>query len=130
MKSPAQLPLRLYGRAVERGARWPLGMARMRATSDRPRVGYYLWRFPSLTGTYICREVGALRQAGLDVEVFADVCERDELLDGEARAFADGTHYLLPLDPARLTGPAVASISSPTPDGRPRHPSQTRELPC
>ena len=48
------------------------------------------------------REVGALRQAGLDVEVFADVRERDELLDAEARAFVGDTHYLLPIDAGRL----------------------------
>jgi colanic acid/amylovoran biosynthesis glycosyltransferase len=102
VKSRAPLPMRLYGLAVDRAAWWSLGPARAMAPSDRPRVGYYLWRFPSLTGTYIYREVGALRQTGLDVEVFADLRERDELLDAEARAFAADTHYLLPLDLARL----------------------------
>ena len=74
----ASLPLRLYRFAVEHGARWPLGgTARPAPAAGPPRVGYHLWRFPSLTGTYIHREVGALRQAGLDVEVFADIAERD-----------------------------------------------------
>ena len=91
MAPPASLPLRLYRFAVEHGAGWPLGTARSAYPAGPPRVGYYLWRFPSLTGTYIHREIGALRQAGLDVAVFADVRERDELLDAEARAFVGDT---------------------------------------
>lgn len=71
-------------------------------TGGHTRVGYYLWRFPSLTGSYIHREVGALRHAGLDIEVFADMRAADDLLDADARAFINGTHYLLPIDPARL----------------------------
>ena len=98
----ASLPLRLYRFAVEHGAGWPLGTAWSGYPAGPPRVGYYLWRFPSLTGTYIHREIGALRQAGLDVAVFADVRERDELLDAEARAFVGDTHYLLPIDDERL----------------------------
>jgi len=98
---PASLPLRLYRLAVEHGGRWPLGSARAARTGP-PRVGYYVWRFPSLTGSCVQREVGALRQAGVDVEVFADIPERDELLDAEGRAFAGDTHYLLPTDAARL----------------------------
>jgi colanic acid/amylovoran biosynthesis glycosyltransferase len=99
---PAPLPVRLYRFAVEHGARWPLGKAKLATPVGPPRVGYYVWRFPDLTGTYIYREVGALRQAGLDVEVFADVCERHELLDAEARRFAADTRYLLPIDAERL----------------------------
>ena len=70
--------------------------------SGHVRVGYYIWRFPDLTGTYIQREVGALRQAGLDLEVLADLRERDALLDADARALVSGTHYLLPIDAERL----------------------------
>lgn len=99
---PASLPLRLYRFAVEHGGGWPLGGARTAPGSGPPRVGYYVWRFPSLTGACVQREVGALRQAGVDVEVFADLPERDELLDAEARAFAGDTHYLLPTDAGRL----------------------------
>ena len=98
----APLPLRLYRFAVEHGGRWPLGRVRSANAAGRPRVGYYVWRFPALTDTYIQREVGALRQAGLDVEVFADDRDGDELLDAEARGFVADTHYLLPLDGARL----------------------------
>ncbi len=97
----APLPLRLYRFAVEHGARWPLGTVRAANAAGRPRVGYYVWRFPQLTDTYVHREVGALRQSGLDVEVFADDRDADEILDAEARSFVADTHYLLPLDGER-----------------------------
>jgi glycosyltransferase involved in cell wall biosynthesis len=97
----APLPLRVYRFAVEHGARWPLGTVRAGNAAARPRVGYYVWRFPQLTDTYVHREVGALRQAGLDVEVFADDRDGDEVLDAEARSFVADTHYLLPLDGER-----------------------------
>ena len=98
----ASLPLRVYRFAVEHGGAWPLGGMRSAPAAAPARVGYYLWRFPALTGTYIYREVGALRTAGLAVEVFADLPERDELLDAEARAFMADTHYLLPMHAERL----------------------------
>jgi colanic acid/amylovoran biosynthesis glycosyltransferase len=102
VRSRPPLPTRVFGLAVDRVAAWPLGTAPAATASERPRVGYYLWRFPSLTEPYIQREIGALRRAGLDIEVFADQPEQNELLDADARAFAAGTHYLLLLDAARL----------------------------
>jgi len=100
--APVSLPLRLYRSAVAHGARWPLGRPRAAQSREPPRVGYYVWRFPSLTGTYVHREVAALRQAGVAVEVFADIAEDDERLDEEARMLRASTHYVLPTDAGRL----------------------------
>ncbi len=66
------------------------------------RVGYYLWKFPVLTQTFVQREIDALQRAGKRVTVFADVADESSLLDAEARAFAEATHYLMPLDRQRL----------------------------
>lgn len=74
----------------------------MAPSSDPVRVGYYLWRFPSLSETFIQREVAALRQTGLSVEVFADLHAPVEILGSDARAAVADTHYLLPVVAERL----------------------------
>ncbi len=98
----------------------PVGVRRAAA---RPRIGYYVWRFPSLTAACVHREIGALRRAGLDVEVFADIREPDELLDAESRTFVADTRYVLPIDPVRLdayrrtlSGGAVCATAAPDRD--------------
>jgi colanic acid/amylovoran biosynthesis glycosyltransferase len=66
------------------------------------RVGYYLWKFPVLTQTFVQREIDALHRAGKRITVFADVAGEPALLDAEARAFAEATHYLMPIDRQHL----------------------------
>jgi colanic acid/amylovoran biosynthesis glycosyltransferase len=43
----------------------------VRATQTAERIAYVLWRYPLLSETFIRREVHALRDAGVDPEVFA-----------------------------------------------------------
>jgi colanic acid/amylovoran biosynthesis glycosyltransferase len=91
-------PLRAYRRAVEYGPRWA---AAGDEPAARPRIGYHVWRYPALTGTYVQREIAALRQAGLQVEVFAEEPEALDRLDPEARAEIATTTYLQPLAAVR-----------------------------
>ncbi len=66
------------------------------------RIAYYLWHYPILSETFIQREITALQQAGLTVEVIADAPDDLEVLDPQARALADTTHYLLPVNKFKL----------------------------
>ncbi len=55
--------------------RWSFDSLRPRGGRQHPadgeRIAYILWRYPSLTETFVRREVQALRSAGLHLEVFA-----------------------------------------------------------
>lgn len=93
---PAQQ--RLYEFAVQHGAGWRLHWTgRPRATDAPKRIGYYKWRFPDLSETFILREVNALRDAGIQLEMFAD--EPGGLGDSPHIAT---THYLMPRDAKRI----------------------------
>lgn len=87
----------LYQFAVNHGAWWRLHWLPRRPQSSVPkRLGYYLWRFPVLSQTFIRREIQALRDAGIPIEIFSD--ERGGLDDA---ALIKTTHYFLPRDPKR-----------------------------
>ncbi len=93
-------PLRnsLYEFAVNHGAWWRLHWrTRPRARGAPKRIGYYKWRFPDLSETFILREVNALRDAGMNVEMFAD--EPGGL---ESSPHVATTHYLMPRDAKRI----------------------------
>lgn len=66
--------------------------------TQKPRIAYYLWRFPVLTETFIRREVEALRQSGIPIEIIADGVENSGVSDEELDLFVKDTHYLRPLD--------------------------------
>lgn len=83
------------------GWRIPPFKERVAPASPR-RVGYYLWHFPTLSETFIQREVLALKRAELAVLVFADAAEDVELLGQEGKALVNETNYLLPMDARRL----------------------------
>ncbi len=68
----------------------------------RTAIGYYTWHFPVLSQTFINRELAALKQAGTQVEIFADEPEPIELADDNAREVLSQAHYLDPVDSARL----------------------------
>ncbi|MGH7453077.1 MAG: hypothetical protein ACRENG_17135, partial [bacterium] len=72
------------------------------------RIAYYLWRYPILSETFIQREIIALKQAGLAVEVIADAPDDLELLDPEIKALAQETHYLFPVRKIELLKHFVA----------------------
>jgi glycosyltransferase involved in cell wall biosynthesis len=64
----------VYRRLADLIAWWPLGVRRRQPASDRPAdpsIGYLLWRYPTLSETFIRREIDALRRAGVSVRVFA-----------------------------------------------------------
>ena len=88
---------RLYFAAVERGARYATLLLRRGAPQQAgaPRhIGYYLWHFPVLSQTFVNRELAALGEAGVRVDVFADGAEDIALADHNAAKLLPRTHYL------------------------------------
>jgi glycosyltransferase involved in cell wall biosynthesis len=79
-----------------------LRQSRRRRARGTPRVAYVLWRYPTLSETFIRREVEALRQAGLSLEVFA-------LKPEDSPAVVD---HVIPADHTTYFGP------DPSPAGR------------
>ena len=65
-------------------------------------LAYYLWRFPTLSETFIQRDVAGLRKTDLSVEVVADAPDDLKFLDNDAQALLRETSYLLPMDRERL----------------------------
>lgn len=88
---------RLYEFAVNHGARWRLEWRARRSNRAPVRVAYHVWRFPALTDTFVRREIQALRDWGISLEVFADRSGEE----GDS-GLVETTHYLLPRDPERL----------------------------
>lgn len=87
----------LYEFAVNHGAGWRLHWRTHPPIARAPqRIGYYLWRFPTLSETFVRREVQALRDAGIPVVTFAD--EPGGLADETS---VNPTRYLLPRDEKR-----------------------------
>ena len=75
--------------------RWPLHSLQPSRRHPRPidgtRIAYIQWNYPSLTETFVRREIHALRDAGVNIEVFA---------------FAPSSEPPAP-DPASPTGPVT-----------------------
>lgn len=93
----------MYNFVVDHFSGWRIYPFKQRPDSATPRrVGYYLWHFPVLSETFIQREIRALQNAGLALQVFADAPEDVELLDVEAQSLMQGTCYLLPANPKQL----------------------------
>lgn len=67
-------------------------------------VGYVLRRFPVLSETFIQREIRALREHGIGVEIFALRREPLEGLGEQARRLAAEGHYLDRVSSGRLSG--------------------------
>jgi glycosyltransferase involved in cell wall biosynthesis len=98
----------LYRTAVNRLSWWPLSWSRPRAPRRREvgaiseRTAYYVFTFPLLSETFIQREVAALRQSGLSIDVMALRSEDDAYLDAGAARLKETTQYLDPCDRKRL----------------------------
>jgi colanic acid/amylovoran biosynthesis glycosyltransferase len=90
-----------YKALVNYASWWPIDMftfhIRNQLDQER-RVAYVLWRFPTLTQTFIQREVEALRRFGCAVEVFSEASGALDLLDENAKAISEGCHYLKDAD--------------------------------
>jgi colanic acid/amylovoran biosynthesis glycosyltransferase len=65
-------------------------------------IGYLAQKFPSLTTTFVYREVLALRRAGLRVETFSTWKPSLNELSDEAKDLVADTFYIFPLKPSRF----------------------------
>ncbi len=91
----------IYNSTVNHFSWWPINLfyfKRGNKLIKEKRIAYYLWHFPTLSQTFIQREVAALKKSGLSVEVVADASEGLGLLDGNAKSLIKDTYYLLPVD--------------------------------
>lgn len=97
--------VRLYRSATRRCGGWPLhrqSRARPRRAAAGTRVVYYVWFFPLPSETFIQREILALRDAGIDVDVVAHQLDDPQHLSADGRDLAAQTYYLPQLSPGRL----------------------------
>ena len=93
---------RVYDTLLTRFADWPIGRDVPSARAATPRrIAYYLWRYPVASETFIRRELGALRRAGVDVRVIADGAHYGGTLANDDDA-AVPVRYLLPIPTGRL----------------------------
>jgi glycosyltransferase involved in cell wall biosynthesis len=87
----------LYRSVVNHLSRGPLVHAKLQTiqpAGQAKRIVYYIWSFPTLSETFIQREVAALIKAGVPVEVVAHEVEDREMLGDAARALMERTRYL------------------------------------
>ncbi len=95
---------RLYYWAVDHLSWWPLDWlpgVRTRARGGK-RIAAHLWRFPTLSETFIRRELTALVEQGYEVRVLARGPADIEFADDEARALLPSTEFLNPIAPEQL----------------------------
>jgi glycosyltransferase involved in cell wall biosynthesis len=100
----APLSATLYRRMAERLSWWPLPAAEDRAAPAEARIAYYLRAFPASSETFIQREVSALREQGVCLDVIAEIPHDPELFDDDARAAAA---LAVHLDPVGTAAPAA-----------------------
>lgn len=61
-------------------------------------IGYLAQVFPSISETFVYREVKTLREAGFDVETFSTWKPSPELLSADAKGLVSETFYIFPLN--------------------------------
>lgn len=86
---------------------WPIDLFTLHIRNQmdqKKRIAYFLWRFPTLSQTFVQREVKALRQFGCAVEVFSDASGNLDLLDENAKTLIKSCHYLEGTDNKLLKG--------------------------
>jgi glycosyltransferase involved in cell wall biosynthesis len=66
---------------------------RMLKRSQGLKVAYIMSRFPKLTETFILYEMLAMRQQGIQVEVYPLLREREEVMHPEAEQFVEVAHF-------------------------------------
>ncbi len=86
----------LRSQLVRRVSRWPLKWRQTpRAAQTTPlRLIYYVRAFPILSETFIQREVAALLELGVPLEILAEEAVGSEHFDADARRIAARTTYL------------------------------------
>ena len=96
---------KLYDAIIDHLASRPIHLSPNEPTNPAVptrRIAYYTWHFPVLSQTFINRELAAIKQSGMAVEVIADESEALELADDNATLLLADTHYLEPIDATRL----------------------------
>src|SRR5262245_9951617 len=95
----------LYHSIVRHLSWWPLGLFPTRpapSPAAEKRIVYYLWSFPTLSETFIQREVAALMKAGISLEVIAHEAQNVKYLGDDAKSLMEKTHYLKPIKQGQL----------------------------
>lgn len=93
----APLAAAAFRAARRRLSWWPLAWSRAEprpVAAHARRVAYWVRLFPALSETFIQREVAALINLGLPVEVIAEETHGAEHFDAQARWLMERTHYL------------------------------------
>ncbi|MGH7791418.1 MAG: glycosyltransferase, partial [Thermodesulfobacteriota bacterium] len=78
---------------------WPIDLfefKKEKRSTEEKRIAYYLWHYPILSETFIRREVGALKEWGLSLDIVADAPDNLEYLDEHTRSLVKNTRYLYP----------------------------------
>src|SRR4051794_9970683 len=65
-------------------------------------IGYVMQKYPTLTMTFVYREVAALRAAGVAVDTFSMWRPQRAELSREAQPLLDETFYIFPINGLRL----------------------------
>ena len=82
-------------------------------TESSVRVAYLVGRYPTVSHTFILREVRALRELGVEVDTFSIWRSSPEQLLSQAdREEAASTFNVLPLSPARLIRSKLAALAA------------------
>lgn len=76
----------------------------------KKKIAYYLWRFPIVSETFIQREIKALKDAGLNILVFADSIDEFERTDPALSVLISDTQYLHPISIFKLFYVAVINF--------------------
>lgn len=97
----APLAASLYRRIAARLSAAPLPPRAAPNPPTAARIAYYVRSYPAASETFIQREVAALRERGVDLDVIAQAPHEPELFDDAARDAAARTRHLGPL-PRRL----------------------------
>jgi len=96
----------LYRWVVNHFCWWPLAwmdrQKRWHPNAER-RIVYYLWFFPTPSETFVQRELMALIDAGISVEIVAHTAEQEELFGAEPKALMKRTRYLRPISKLEVT---------------------------
>jgi len=95
----------IYYWSVNNFSWWPIGIKKPKVVQkekkDR-RIAYYLWHYPVLSQTFIQREVLALKEVGIFVQVIAEG-SKDILNNNLRYSMEKDTKYLFPQDKKLLS---------------------------
>ena len=97
----------IYWSAQRHLSWWPASWIFSQATIPKPgqrRIAYFIWEFPVLSQTFIQREVRALQQKGLPLEIIAEHATEMDLFDQQTRSVAEQVHYIEPSYGNQLRG--------------------------